>query len=98
MQAPSRALADSTADLHQYLLQVAQAKLDQTRPSSMPARCPLQALICSMIDAAFLAEQGKGLIPILATGGTQRLPINDIEHSKTKANYPATNGILEAFV
>ena len=70
-------------------------RLDQ---APLPARRPLQAPICSMIDAAFLAEQGKGLIPILATGGTQRLPINDIEHSKTKANYPATNGILEAFV
>jgi hypothetical protein len=46
----------------------------------------------------FFAGQGMDLICILTSGGIQRLPINDIEHSKTKANYPATNGILEAFV
>jgi hypothetical protein len=47
----------------------------------------------------FFAGQGVGLIRILATtGGTQSLPINDIEHPKTRANYPATNSILEAFV
>jgi hypothetical protein len=45
----------------------------------------------------FFAEQGMGLIRILTRGHSEPV-INDIEHSKTKANHPATNGILEAFL
>jgi transposase InsO family protein len=57
----------------------------------------------------FFAEQGMGVIRILTDRGTEYcgkpethdyqlyLAINDIEHSKTKANHPQTNGICERF-
>ena len=57
----------------------------------------------------FFAEQGMGLIRILTDRGTEYcgkpethdyqlyLAINDIEHSRTKANHPQTNGICERF-
>ena len=57
----------------------------------------------------FLAEQGMGIIRILTDRGTEYcgrpenhdyqlyLALNDIEHSKTKANHPQTNGICERF-
>ncbi len=57
----------------------------------------------------FLAEQGMGLIRVLTDRGTEYcgrpethdyqlyLAINDIEHSRTKANHPQTNGICERF-
>lgn len=55
------------------------------------------------------AEQGMGVIRILTDRGTEYcgkpenhdyqlyLALNDIEHSKTKANHPQTNGICERF-
>ena len=57
----------------------------------------------------FLAEQGMGLIRVLTDRGTEYcgkpethdyqlyLAINDVEHSRTKANHPQTNGICERF-
>ena len=57
----------------------------------------------------FFAEQGMGIIRILTDRGTEYcgrpenhdyqlyLALNDIEHSKTKANHPQTNGICERF-
>jgi Integrase core domain. len=57
----------------------------------------------------FFAEQGMGLIRVLTDRGTEYcgkpethdyqlyLAINDIEHSRTKANHPQTNGICERF-
>ncbi len=57
----------------------------------------------------FFAEQGMGIIRILTDRGTEYcgrpenhdyqlyLVLNDIEHSKTKANHPQTNGICERF-
>ncbi len=57
----------------------------------------------------FFAEQGMGLIRILTDRGTEYcgkpethdyqlyLALNDIEHSRTKANHPQTNGICERF-
>ncbi len=57
----------------------------------------------------FFAEQGMGAIRILTDRGTEYcgrpenhdyqlyLALNDIEHSKTKANHPQTNGICERF-
>ncbi len=57
----------------------------------------------------FFAEQGMGVIRILTDRGTEYcgkpenhdyqlyLALNDIEHSKTKANHPQTNGICERF-
>jgi hypothetical protein len=64
----------------------------------MTARRPLQALIYSMIDATFFAGQGMDPDLHLDQQGYSEPAINDIEHPKNKANYPATNGILEAFV
>lgn len=57
----------------------------------------------------FFAEQSMGIIRILTDRGTEYcgkpenhdyqlyLVLNDIEHSKTKANHPQTNGICERF-
>ena len=57
----------------------------------------------------FFAEKGMGVIRILTDRGTEYcgkpenhdyqlyLALNDIEHSKTKANHPQTNGICERF-
>lgn len=57
----------------------------------------------------FFAEQGMGVLRILTDRGTEYcgkpeshdyqlyLALNDIEHSKTKANHPQTNGICERF-
>jgi transposase InsO family protein len=57
----------------------------------------------------FFAEQNMGLIRVLTDRGTEYcgkpethdyqlyLAINDIEHSRTKANHPQTNGICERF-
>ena len=57
----------------------------------------------------FFAEQGMGMIRILTDRGTEycgkpeshdyqlSLALNDIEHSKTKAMHPQTNGICERF-
>lgn len=57
----------------------------------------------------FFAEQGMGVIRILTDRGTEYcgkpenhdyqlyLTLNDIEHSRTKANHPQTNGICERF-
>ena len=57
----------------------------------------------------FFTEQGMGLIRVLTDRGTEYcgkpethdyqlyLAINDIEHSRTKANHPQTNGICERF-
>ena len=57
----------------------------------------------------FFAEQGMGIIRILTDRGTEYcgkpenhdyqlyLTLNDIEHSRTKANHPQTNGICERF-
>ena len=57
----------------------------------------------------FFAEQGMGLIRILTHRGTEYcgkpethdyqlyLALNDIEHTRTKANHPQTNGICERF-
>lgn len=57
----------------------------------------------------FFAEQGMGVIRILTDRGTEYcgkpehhdyqlyLALNEIEHSKTKANHPQTNGICERF-
>lgn len=57
----------------------------------------------------FFAEQGMGVIRILTDRGIEYcgkpenhdyqlyLALNDIEHSKTKANHPQTNGICERF-
>lgn len=57
----------------------------------------------------FFAEQSMGVIRILTDRGTEYcgkpenhdyqlyLALNDIEHSKTKANHPQTNGICERF-
>lgn len=57
----------------------------------------------------FFAEQGMGMIRILTDRGTEfcgraethdyqlYLALNDIEHTKTKANHPQTNGICERF-
>lgn len=57
----------------------------------------------------FFAEQSMGIIRILTDRGTEYcgkpenhdyqlyLALNDIEHSKTKANHPQTNGICERF-
>ena len=57
----------------------------------------------------FFTEQGMGVIRILTDRGTEYcgkpenhdyqlyLALNDIEHSKTKANHPQTNGICERF-
>jgi transposase InsO family protein len=57
----------------------------------------------------FFAEQGMGMIRILTDRGTEYcgrpeqhdyqlyLALNDIEHTKTKANSPQTNGICERF-
>lgn len=57
----------------------------------------------------FFAEQGMGVIRILTDRGTEYcgksenhdyqlyLALNDIEHSRTKANHPQTNGICERF-
>lgn len=57
----------------------------------------------------FLEEQGMGLIRVLTDRGTEYcgrpeqhdyqlyLALNDIEHTKTKANHPQTNGICERF-
>ena len=57
----------------------------------------------------FFAEQGMGVLRILTDRGTEYcgrpeshdyqlyLAINDIEHTKTKAQHPQTNGICERF-
>ena len=57
----------------------------------------------------FFAGQGMGIVRILTDRGTEYcgrpenhdyqlyLALNDIEHSKTKANHPQTNGICERF-
>ena len=57
----------------------------------------------------FFAEQGMGMIRILTDRGTKYcgrpeshdyqlyLALNDIEHTKTRANHPQTNGICERF-
>lgn len=57
----------------------------------------------------FFAEQGMGVIRMLTDRGTEYcgkaeqhdyqlyLAINDIEHTKTKAQHPQTNGICERF-
>lgn len=57
----------------------------------------------------FFAEQGMGVLRILTDRGTEYcgkpeshdyqlyLALNDIEHSRTKANHPQTNGICERF-
>lgn len=57
----------------------------------------------------FFAEQGMGLLHILTDRGTEfcgkaethdyqlYLAGNDIEHTKTKAHHPQTNGICERF-
>lgn len=57
----------------------------------------------------FFVEQGMGVIRILTDRGTEYcgkpeshdyqlyLALNDIEHSRTKANHPQTNGICERF-
>ena len=57
----------------------------------------------------FMEEQGMGLVRVLTDRGTEYcgrpeshdyqlyLALNDIEHSKTKANHPQTNGICERF-
>lgn len=57
----------------------------------------------------FFAGQGMGLIRVLTDRGTEYcgkpethdyqlyLAINDIEHTRTKANHPQTNGICERF-
>lgn len=57
----------------------------------------------------FFAEQGMGLIRILTDRGTEYcgkpdthdyqlyLALNEIEHTRTKANHPQTNGICERF-
>jgi transposase InsO family protein len=57
----------------------------------------------------FFAEQGMGLIRVLTDRGTEYcgkpethdyqlyLALNDIEHTRTKANHPQTNGICERF-
>ena len=57
----------------------------------------------------FFAEQGMGVIRILTDRGTEYcgkpethdyqlyLALNDIEHTKTKARHPQTNGICERF-
>lgn len=57
----------------------------------------------------FFAGQGMGVIRILTDRGTEYcgrpenhdyqlyLALNDIEHSRTKANHPQTNGICERF-
>ena len=57
----------------------------------------------------FFTEQGMGVIRILTDRGTEYcgkpehhdyqlyLALNEIEHSKTKANHPQTNGICERF-
>ena len=57
----------------------------------------------------FFEEQGMGIIRILTDRGTEfcgkaethdyqpYLALNEIEHTKTKANHPQTNGICERF-
>lgn len=57
----------------------------------------------------FFAEQGMGILRILTDRGTEYcgkaethdyqlyLALNDIEHTKTKARHPQTNGICERF-
>ena len=57
----------------------------------------------------FFEEQGMGMIRILTDRGTEYcgraethdyqlyLALNDIEHTRTKANHPQTNGICERF-
>lgn len=57
----------------------------------------------------FFAEQGMGIVRILTDRGTEYcgkaeshdyqlyLALNDIEHTKTKARHPQTNGICERF-
>jgi transposase InsO family protein len=57
----------------------------------------------------FFEEQGMGMIRVLTDRGTEYcgkpethdyqlyLALNDIEHTKTKANHPQTNGICERF-
>lgn len=57
----------------------------------------------------FFAEQGMGVLRILTDRGTEYcgkpeshdyqlyLALNDVEHSKTKANHPQTNGICKRF-
>ena len=57
----------------------------------------------------FFAEQGMGMIRILTDRGTEYcgkpeshdyqlyLALNDIEHTKTRANHPQINGICERF-
>lgn len=57
----------------------------------------------------FFAEQGMGMLRILTDRGTEfcgkaethdyqlYLAVNDIEHTKTKAHHPQTNGICERF-
>ena len=57
----------------------------------------------------FFAEHGMGVIRILTDRGTEccgkpethdyllYLALNDIEHTKTKARHPQTNGICERF-
>jgi transposase InsO family protein len=57
----------------------------------------------------FFAEQGLGIIRMLTDRGTEYcgkaeqhdyqlyLAVNDIEHTKTKAQHPQTNGICERF-
>lgn len=57
----------------------------------------------------FFAGHGMGVIRILTDRGTEYcgrpenhdyqlyMALNDIEHSKTKANHPQTNGICERF-
>ncbi len=57
----------------------------------------------------FFAEQGMGLIRMLTDRGTEYcgkpethdyqlyLALNEIEHTRTKANHPQTNGICERF-
>ena len=57
----------------------------------------------------FFEEQGMGLVRVLTDRGTEYcgrpeqhdyqlyLALNDIEHTKTKANSPQTNGICERF-
>jgi len=56
-------------------------KLGQA-PYQQDARFSCQSARWSMLP--FFAEQGRGLIRILTSGGTQRLPVKDIEHPKNQ--------------
>ncbi|OIN85016.1 putative iSSod13, transposase [Francisella sp. TX07-6608] len=45
----------------------------------------------------FFEEQEIDLLRVLTDRGTEYLNIEDVEHTKTKANSPQTNGICERF-